>query len=360
MGPLMLDCQAERLLPEEREKLAHPVVGGVILFSRNYYDCEQLTQLVKEIRESANRPLLIAVDHEGGRVQRFREGFTKLPAMGELTAMVEAQAAGKEYDPDAFKPSGEFGDTLIKEAQVSEATLALAKACGTIMAHELKQIDIDFSFAPVLDINGVSKVIGDRAFAETAEKVIPLASALIEGLQVANMPAIGKHFPGHGSVAPDSHVALPIDERPLEEIKQTDMVVFERLISKQLLDGVMPAHVIYSQVDNKPAGFSEHWLQKILQQDLGFNGAVFSDDLSMHGASVAGNYVDRAQAALSAGCHMVLACNNPKGAESILDALPHSTDSFEALTSLYGRKPAVHASAAYKNALKVLSRYGTG
>ena len=325
MGPLMLDCQAERLLPEEREKLAHPVVGGVILFSRNYYDCEQLTQLVKEIRESAKKPLLIAVDHEGGRVQRFREGFTKLPAMGKLSGLVQAKAAGKD-----------------------------------IHWADLPEIDIDFSFAPVLDINGVSKVIGDRAFAETAEKVIPLATALIEGLQVANMPAIGKHFPGHGSVAPDSHVALPVDERPLEEIKQTDMVVFERLISKQLLDGVMPAHVIYSQVDSKPAGFSEHWLQKILKQDLGFNGAVFSDDLSMHGASVAGNYVDRAMAALSAGCHMVLACNNPKGAESILDALPHSTDSFEALTSLYGRKPAVHASAAYKNALKVLSRYGTG
>ena len=356
MGPLMLDCQAERLLPEEREKLAHPVVGGVILFSRNYYDCEQLTQLVKEIRESAKKPLLIAVDHEGGRVQRFREGFTKLPAMGKLSGLVQAKAAGKEIhwaDLPEIEPE-------VEETIVNDATLELAKACGTIMAHELKQIDIDFSFAPVLDINGVSKVIGDRAFAETAEKVIPLASALIEGLQVANMPAIGKHFPGHGSVAPDSHVALPVDERPLEEIKQTDMVVFERLISKQLLDGVMPAHVIYSQVDSKPAGFSEHWLQKILKQDLGFNGAVFSDDLSMHGASVAGNYVDRAMAALSAGCHMVLACNNPKGAESILDALPHSTDSFEALTSLYGRKPAVHASAAYKNALKVLSRYGTG
>lgn len=356
MGPLMLDCQAERLLPEEKEKLAHPVVGGVILFSRNYHDIAQLTQLVKEIRESAKKPILVAVDHEGGRVQRFRDGFTALPAMGKLTGLVQAQAAGKDIHWSEL--SEEVPE--VEETLVNEATLELAKACGTIMAHELKRIDIDFSFAPVLDINGVSKVIGDRAFAETAKKVIPLASALIEGLQVANMPAIGKHFPGHGSVAPDSHVALPIDERPLEEIKQTDMVVFERLIAKQLLDGVMPAHVIYSQVDSKPAGFSEHWLQKILKQDLGFNGAVFSDDLSMHGASVAGNYVDRAMAALSAGCHMVLACNNPKGAESILDALPHSTGSFEALTSLYGRKPASHASAAYKNALKVLSRYGTG
>lgn len=336
MGPLMLDCRAERLLPEEKEKLAHPVVGGVILFSRNYHDIAQLTQLVKEIRESAKNPILVAVDHEGGRVQRFRDGFTVLPAMGELTALAHANGI------------------------VNDSALSLAKACGTIMAHELKRIDIDFSFAPVLDINGVSKVIGDRAFATSANDVISMASALINGLKDANMPAIGKHFPGHGSVAPDSHVALPIDERPLEEIKQTDMVVFERLIAKQLLDGVMPAHVIYSQVDSKPAGFSEHWLQNILKQDLGFNGVVFSDDLSMHGASVAGNYVDRAMAALSAGCHMVLACNNPKGAESILDALPHSTDSFEALTSLYGRKPASHASAAYKNALKVLSRYGIG
>ncbi|WP_372622469.1 glycoside hydrolase family 3 N-terminal domain-containing protein, partial [Alteromonas stellipolaris] len=182
MGPLMLDCQAERLLPEEKEKLAHPVVGGVILFSRNYYDGEQLTQLVKEIRESANRPLLIAVDHEGGRVQRFREGFTKLPAMGKLSGLVQAKAAGKDIDwADLLEIESEAEETI-----VNDATLELAKACGTIMAHELKQIDIDFSFAPVLDINGVSKVIGDRAFAETAEKVTPLASALIEGLQVAN------------------------------------------------------------------------------------------------------------------------------------------------------------------------------
>jgi len=336
MGPLMLDCEGERLLPEEKEKLAHPLVGGIILFSRNYFDREQLIELVRNIRKSAGKPLLIAVDHEGGRVQRFREGFSVLPAMGTLTSMVSAR--GEE----------------------SIAALSLAKACGTIMAYELKQIDIDFTFAPVLDINGVSQVIGDRAFAETAEQVIPLASALIAGLKTANMPAIGKHFPGHGSVAPDSHVALPVDERPLEEIKQTDMVVFERLLSKQLLDGIMPAHVIYSQVDSKPAGFSKYWLQQILKQGLGFNGAVFSDDLSMHGASVVGNYAERAKAALSAGCHMVLACNNPKGAESILDALPHSAKTFEALTSLYGRKPAGQASADYTNALKVLQRYGSG
>ena len=293
MGPLMLDCQAEELLPEEKEKLAHPVVGGVILFSRNYHDKPQLSALIKDIRRYANKPLLIAVDHEGGRVQRFREGFTAIPAMGDI----------------------------LRHAKSEGESAALALACGLALAVELKTLDIDFSFAPVLDINGVSQVIGDRAFADNAKDVMRLAASLIDGLKTANMPAIGKHFPGHGSVAPDSHVALPLDERDFDEIKQTDMVVFERLIERELLDGVMPAHVIYNQVCAEPAGFSSRWLKQILKKDVGFSGAVFSDDLSMHGASVAGGYVERASAALDAGCDMVLACNNAKGAEQILDGL---------------------------------------
>ena len=293
MGPLMLDCQAEELLPEEKEKLAHPVVGGVILFSRNYHDKSQLCALIKDVRRYANKPLLIAVDHEGGRVQRFREGFTAIPAMGDI----------------------------LRHTKSEGESAALAHACGLALAVELKTLDIDFSFAPVLDINGVSQVIGDRAFADNAKDVVRLAASLIDGLKTANMPAIGKHFPGHGSVAPDSHIALPLDERDFDEIKHTDMVVFERLIERKLLDGVMPAHVIYNQVCAEPAGFSSRWLKQILKKDLGFSGAVFSDDLSMHGASVAGGYVERADAALSAGCDMVLACNNAKGAEQILDGL---------------------------------------
>ena len=293
MGPLMLDCQAEELLPEEKEKLAHPVVGGVILFSRNYHDKPQLSALIKDIRRYANKPLLIAVDHEGGRVQRFREGFTAIPAMGDI----------------------------LRHTKSEGESAALAHACGLALAVELKTLDIDFSFAPVLDINGVSQVIGDRAFADNAKDVVRLAASLIDGIKTANMPTIGKHFPGHGSVAPDSHVALPLDERDFDEIKRTDMVVFERLIERELLDGVMPAHVIYNQVCSEPAGFSSRWLKQILKTDLGFRGAIFSDDLSMHGASVAGGYVERADTALNAGCDMVLACNNVEGAEQILDGL---------------------------------------
>lgn len=293
MGPLMLDCLAEELLPEEKEKLAHPVVGGVILFTRNYYDKRQLSALVSDIRRYANKPILVAVDHEGGRVQRFREGFTAIPAMGDI----------------------------LRRSKSKDECAKYAEACGLALAVELKTLDIDISFAPVLDINGVSQVIGDRAFADNATDTVRIAKSLIQGLKAANMPAIGKHFPGHGSVAPDSHIALPVDERSFEEIKHTDMVVFEQLIKSELLDGIMPAHVIYNQVCEEPAGFSARWLQQILKGDLGFTGAVFSDDLSMHGASVAGGYVERANAALDAGCDMVLACNNIKGAEQILDGL---------------------------------------
>ena len=317
MGPLMLDCQAEELLPEEKEKLAHPVVGGVILFTRNYHDKRQLSALVQDIRRFAKNNVLIAVDHEGGRVQRFRDGFTAIPAMGDI----------------------------LRQSEHQDESAAYAKACGLALAYELKTLDIDFSFAPVLDINGVSQVIGDRAFSNNADEVIRLATQLIQGLKTVNMPAIGKHFPGHGSVAPDSHIALPVDERGFDDIRRTDMVVFERVIERALLDGVMPAHVIYNQVCDKPAGFSSTWLKTILKNDIGFNGAVFSDDLSMHGASVAGSYVERAEAALEAGCDMVLACNNPKGAESILDGLearfsnPNNSDVArqERVMALYGR-----------------------
>nr|WP_231125167.1 beta-N-acetylhexosaminidase [Alteromonas mediterranea] len=336
MGPLMLDCRAEELLPEEKEKLAHPVVGGVILFTRNYHDKRQLSALVQDIRRFAKNNVLIAVDHEGGRVQRFRDGFTAIPAMGDI----------------------------LRKSEHQDESAAYAKACGLALAYELKTLDIDFSFAPVLDINGVSQVIGDRAFSNNADEVIRLATQLIQGLKTVNMPAIGKHFPGHGSVAPDSHIALPVDERGFGEIRRTDMVVFERVIERALLDGVMPAHVIYNQVCDKPAGFSSTWLKTILKNDIGFNGAVFSDDLSMHGASVAGSYVERAEAALEAGCDMVLACNNPKGAESILDGLearfsnPNNSDVArqERVMALYGRVMPAGLYDKYESAVALIAR----
>ena len=336
MGPLMLDCQAEELLPEEKEKLAHPVVGGVILFTRNYHDKRQLSALVQDIRRFAKNNVLIAVDHEGGRVQRFRDRFTAIPAMGDI----------------------------LRQSEHQDESAAYAKACGLALAYELKALDIDFSFAPVLDINGVSQVIGDRAFSNNADEVIRLATQLIQGLKTVNMPAIGKHFPGHGSVAPDSHIALPVDERGFDEIRRTDMVVFERVIERALLDGVMPAHVIYNQVCDKPAGFSSTWLKTILKNDIGFNGAVFSDDLSMHGASVAGSYVERAEAALEAGCDMVLACNNPKGAESILDGLearfsnPNNSDVArqERVMALYGRVMPAGLYDKYESAAALIAR----
>lgn len=336
MGPLMLDCQAEELLPEEKEKLAHPVVGGVILFTRNYHDKRQLSALVQDIRRFAKNNVLIAVDHEGGRVQRFRDGFTAIPAMGDI----------------------------LRQSEHQDESAAYAKACGLALAYELKTLDIDFSFAPVLDINGVSQVIGDRAFSNNADEVIRLATQLIQGLKTVNMAAIGKHFPGHGSVAPDPHIALPVDERGFDEIRLTDMVVFERVIERALLDGVMPAHVIYNQVCDKPAGFSSTWLKTILKNDIGFNGAVFSDDLSMHGASVAGSYVERAEAALEAGCDMVLACNNPKGAESILDGLearfsnPNNSDVArqERVMALYGRVMPAGLYDKYESAAALIAR----
>ncbi|GEA11342.1 beta-N-acetylhexosaminidase [Alteromonas sp. KUL49] len=331
MGPLMLDCQAEELSAEEREKLAHPVTGGVILFSRNYADPKQVAALIKDIRSSAKKPILIAVDHEGGRVQRFREHFTQLPAMGAITEV----------------------------AKTSQEAEQLAKACGLVMGYELKQLDVDFSFAPVLDVNGISEVIGDRAFSDCPQQVITLASALIDGLDGMSMPAIGKHFPGHGSIAPDSHIALPVDERSFGDIQALDLVPFTSLIRDNRLSGIMPAHVIYSQVDSQPAGFSRVWLQEILRETLGFKGAIFSDDLSMHGASVAGDYVTRAHVALDAGCDMVLACNNPKGAEQILDALSHDISTPKSLMTMYAKKLDGAASGLYKEAKqRILNAFG--
>lgn len=295
IGPLMLDIEGTVLSEDEKKRLANPLVGGLILFSRNFSSPTQLKQLIQTIRELAPN-ILIAVDHEGGRVQRFKEGFTVLPPMATL---------GKLFD------------------RSPEDALQKAKDFGWIIGSELLAYDIDLSFAPVLDRDhGVSGVIGDRAFSRDADTIIELTSAFVDGLHEAGMAATGKHFPGHGGVAADSHHEIPEDKRSLKALQDDDLYIFNALIcDEQKLDAVMPAHVIYSSVDKLPAGFSSIWLQKILRKEFDFDGVIFSDDLAMEGASVAGSFAERAKAALNAGCDMVLVCNHPEGAKEVLNYL---------------------------------------
>ncbi len=299
LGPIMMDLRGTTLENDEKELLLHPLVGGVIYFSRNYESPEQIAALSKEIHGLREPRLLIAVDHEGGRVQRFQDGFTRLPAL---------QLVGERYSSD------------------KKAGLKLAEKAGWLMAIELRAVDIDFSFAPVLDVSkGVSQVIGDRSFHRDPECVAELSKAYMHGMRDAGMAAVGKHFPGHGAVKEDSHLVIPFDRRRFEDIQMDDMVSFERLIHAGLA-GIMPAHVIYPEVDNKPAGFSSIWLRNILRQQLEFQGVIFSDDISMAGAEVVGGYVDRAHCALEAGCDMVLVCNNQDAAIELLDNLEVNPD----------------------------------
>lgn len=294
LGPLMIDIAGTELTALDRERLSHPLVGGIILFTRNYRDREQLTALCADIHALREPRLLIAVDHEGGRVQRFREGFTRLPAMRRL---------------------GEL------HAQDAQAGLDAARALGEVLAAELLACGVDFSFTPVLDLDyGHSSVIGDRSFGRDPQTVAALANALVAGLHAAGMKSCGKHFPGHGHVAADSHVAIPVDERPLAQL-QEDIAAF-RLGQ---VDAVMPAHVIYPAVDSRPAGFSPVW-QRMLREELGFDGVVFSDDLSMEGASVVGGIAERATAAWEAGCDMLLVCNAPEAAAQLLASWPVRPD----------------------------------
>ncbi len=293
IGALMLDLVGTQMTDEERELLQQPEVGGLILFSRNYENPHQLSRLMRSIRDIRS-DLIVAVDQEGGRVQRFREGFTTLPPMATL---------GKQY-----------------QTNPTEAR-STAKELGWLMATELRAFDIDISFAPVLDIDWQqSSVIGDRAFASNPEALTELSSAFMQGMHEAGMAATGKHFPGHGWVAADSHLELPIDGRSEAELEAADILPFKSLI-KQGLDAIMPAHVVYEQVDSEPAGFSNYWLKHKLRAQLGFEGVIFSDDLTMEGASIAGSYADRCQKALQAGCDMVLVCNQPDAAKEVLNWL---------------------------------------
>ena len=301
----MLDIEGLTLAPHEHEKLQHPNTGAVILFARNYENPQQVTELIDSIRAVRSGPLLIAVDQEGGRVQRFQNGFTRLPP-----------AASYARAPE------------------------LAESAGWLMASELLAVGVDFSFAPVLDIDcGVSQIIGDRSFSTDAELATQLSSSFRKGMKSAGMAATGKHFPGHGAIALDSHLTLPIDERDLESLRNKDLIPFKQLINEGL-EAVMPAHVLYTQIDANPAGFSKFWIQTILREELNFKGVVFSDDLSMEGAAFAGDFPERAKRAQQAGCDMLLVCNNPAAAEQILEALPVTNDPVrtQRLMSMQGQK----------------------
>lgn len=331
LGPLILDPVGAALTDDDRKRLTHPAAGGVILFARNFESCEQLHALTTEIERLREPALLVCVDHEGGRVQRFRNGFTLLPPMREL---------GRLWDRDR------------------NAGLQAAHAVGYVMAAELAAHGVDFSFAPVLDLDfGSSSVIGDRALHFDPIAVGSLAARLIEGLQQGGVTAVGKHFPGHGYAALDSHIEMPRDERPLAEILRKDILPYRTAMAAGLA-GVMPAHVIYSQVDPEPAGYSRFWLQRMLREKLGFPGVVFSDDLSMAGASVAGGVAERARAALAAGCDMVLLCNDPAGQESVLEALADAAPAdarVEAMRRKGGRD--LRKSVAYREAQQALQRF---
>lgn len=323
-GPLMIGLEGLSPSPEERELLRHPLIGGVILFSRNYHDPRQLAELTETLHALRQPRLLIAVDHEGGRVQRFRDDFTALPA---------ARRFGRLHDRDP------------------RLAIELARDCGWLLATELRAVGIDLACAPVLDLDyGVSTVIGDRALHRDPQVVAELARALMRGMQSAGMAAVGKHFPGHGAIRPDSHHAIPVDERRYVDIATEDLLAFERMIHYGL-PAIMPAHVIYPRVDSRPAGFSPIWLHRILREQLGFQGAILSDDLDMAGAGWAGGPAERARAALNAGCDLLLACNDRAAACTMLDGLnaPPDPAARARRIRLHGRGTPVDLSELHRN-----------
>jgi beta-N-acetylhexosaminidase len=330
LGPVVADVVGPALSDEDRARLRHPAAGAVILFSRNYESPEQLRALTEEIERLREPALPVCVDHEGGRVQRFREGFTAIPPMREL---------GRQWDRD------------------KEAAREAARAAAYVIGAELGAHGIDFSFAPVLDLDyGASSVIGDRALHFDPQAVGALAAAIIQGFADAGMAAVGKHFPGHGFASADSHFAAPEDDRPAKEIMLKDLVPY-RIALQAGLAAVMPAHVVYPRCDAEPAGYSKYWLQEVLRGTLGFEGLIFSDDLSMAGAAVAGGPPERARAALAAGCDMVLLCNNPEGQAKLLDSLGdvqlRNPERLERMRRKGGRD--LRKSVAYRDAREALT-----
>lgn len=340
LGPVMLDVCGTELSEEERELLRHPQVGGVILFARNYESTQQLIALTQAIHAVRQPPLLIAVDHEGGRVQRFREGFTRIPPMRSL---------------------GEIWEQHPQRAR------RLAHQTGYVLAAELRACGVDFSFTPVLDLNyGDSQVIGDRAFHREPQCVAELAHHLMLGLKEAGMAAVGKHFPGHGFVRADSHLAIPVDERDYADLLVDDIEPFRQMVDFGL-PAIMPAHVIYPKVDDQPAGFSAKWLKGILRGELDFDGVIFSDDLSMEGAKAGGDVVTRGHAALAAGCDMVLMCNEPASSKELLAGLNYTLPavSLARLARMHGKPhppslTQLHEDAHYVDAVHAIGDIGQG
>lgn len=289
---LITDIAGSKVSEVEKQWLTNPLLGGIILFTRHFESKLQLKDLVSELKY-INPNLIITVDHEGGRVQRFRQGFTNVCAMGKLGELYKSEP---------------------------EAALLAAEASAIVLAYELLEVGIDLTYAPVLDINYLrNTVIGDRAFAQNGEHIFRLANKFISGLKKMQFAVVAKHFPGHGWVSLDSHVACPVDERSFEEIKNTDMQPFLKLANK--IDWMMPAHVVYEQVDSEPAGFSSKWLQQVLKDDMQFTGHIVSDDLNMQGAAVKGDYKARSLAALNAGCDILLACNSSDSSIEILASM---------------------------------------
>ncbi len=311
-GFLMVDIEGYALTDEDIEILKNPLVCGVILFSRNYKDKEQLKALTQQIMAVKAPRLVIAVDQEGGRVQRFKDGFT------------------------IFPPASEYADLYQKD---EEQAKRLAFDNGKKLASELLEVGVDFSFTPVLDIDYANnEVIGDRSFGSDPQQVIALTDAMIDGLKEAGMISVGKHFPGHGYVAADSHLELPVDSRSLEEIEAKDMVPFKELAQK--IEGVMPAHIVYEKIDSMPAGFSNFWIKNVLREQIGFEGVVFSDDISMKATTSYGTISQRVKMALSAGCDMVLICNDRDAVKKALvksDVYQDRVSCFSDFSGLYGR-----------------------
>lgn len=291
LGSVMIDLEGTVLQPHEVERLMDPLVAGVILFSRNFESVEQVKQLTASIHALRHPRLLVAVDHEGGRVQRFRSGFTRLPPMRVLGQLHQ---------------------------QEPQHALAVAEKLGWLLASELLSVGVDFSFAPVVDLDyGGSTVIGDRAFAMNPVTVSQLAGQVMQGMRKAGMASVAKHFPGHGFVAADTHTEIAVDARSYAEIEQKDMQPFLSLIENGV-DAIMPAHVVYSAVDSLPAGFSAHWLQTVLREQCHFEGTIISDDMSMQAAAEFGSAPERVLKALQAGCDLVLVCNDPKVTDRVL------------------------------------------